>query len=67
MFVDNNNYKYIGYYNQAEKEVEILGPVGNEGKATLRQSYVASAESEAKAVEIIIRTLKSFKQDDTGC
>ena len=60
LFVDSNNYRYVGYFNPNQKEVEILGPLGDAGKSTLGQAFTGKAESEAKAIEIIIETLKNF-------
>ena len=60
LFEGKNNNKYIGYYNDIEKEVEIMGPLGDQGKGTLINTYVEKAESEAKAVETIIRTIENF-------
>ena len=61
LFVDSNNHKYIGYFNPYLKEVEIMGPLGDAGKSTLGQVFTEKAESEAKAIEIITRTLKNTK------
>ena len=35
LFECRNKNKYTGYYDPDQKEVEILGPLGDEGKATL--------------------------------
>ena len=62
-FFDKYNHRYIGYFNPELQEVEILGPLGDAGKSTLRQIHTNKADSEEKAIEIIRKTLDYYSEN----